>query len=50
MKREEILRIISESPLSILLSEKEKMEVIERILKICNSEKKSEPYNPISEF
>lgn len=32
MKREDILRIISESPLSIYLSEREKMEIIDRIL------------------
>jgi len=31
MEREDILRIISESPLSIYLSEKEKMDIIERI-------------------
>jgi hypothetical protein len=44
MKREDILRIISESPLSIYLSDEEKREIIKRILSISKRES-----NPITQ-
>lgn len=37
MEREDIIKIINESPLSIHLSEKDKMELVERVLSLLKN-------------